>query len=153
MGDIPYFDSQVKQLQSILNAHQDKRVCIVGTTCTGKSYLVEHLHGAQDMDDLIFPLLSKEEKDYVCQKPWTPEIGDYMERLARERERIFPGKPVFGTVVFESDFLIHLRITDYLLQQRVAARGKNYADAIHMRDWIEACVKKPGIQRIEFLVG
>lgn len=41
----------------------------------------------QDMDELIFPLLSEEEKDYVCTTPWTEEIGKKMDELVHKKLR------------------------------------------------------------------
>ena len=54
-----------------------------------------------DMDELIFPLLSEEEKKYVCTTPWTEEIGQKMDELVRERVKIKKGYPVFGTVLLD----------------------------------------------------
>lgn len=68
----------IEALQRILNENNDNRVIVVGTTCTGKSTLLKNIKDAQDMDDIIFPLLTKEEKDYVCQPTWTEEIGKTM---------------------------------------------------------------------------
>ena len=151
--ELPYFQAQVATLQNLLDATCDRRVCVVGTTCIGKSTLVKSLRGVSDLDELLFPLLTREEQNYVCQKPWTPEIGHMMMHLAKERVALEPGNPVFGTVVLASDYLIHLRITDYLLQQRVVARGKNYEDVKNMQAQIDTEVKQLKIPKIEFLVG
>jgi len=128
-------ESQITQkLEQILSQHKHERVCVVGTTCTGKSYLIKHIPNSQDMDELIFPQLSPEEKKYVMTKPWTPDIGNTMIRLVRERVKIEPGKPVFGTVVIkESDYIVYLKISDSLLKERVAKRGKQYEDAKNMQ--------------------
>ena len=40
------------------------------------------------MDELIFPKLSKEERDYVCRTPWNDQIGETMNSLVRERIKI-----------------------------------------------------------------
>ncbi len=155
MNDINYFDRQVIVLQGILDiyAQQQQRVCAVGTTCIGKSYLLEHLRGVSDMDKLLFPLLSEQEQAYVCQKPWTKEIGENMTRLAKERIQIRPGNAVFGTVVLNCDRLIHLRISDTLLTQRTQARNVSLDDAKNMAKQIEYEVRQSKIQYIEFLLG
>ena len=57
------------KLQALFDEHCDKRISVVGTFCTGKTALVRNLPGAQDMDDLLLPKLSKEETECVC----TPE--------------------------------------------------------------------------------
>ncbi|MDD3223666.1 MAG: hypothetical protein PHX70_02990 [Clostridium sp.] len=52
-------------LSDIFNKNINKRICVVGTTCCGKSYLINKLNNCRDMDDEIFPLLSNEEKKYA----------------------------------------------------------------------------------------
>lgn len=37
------------------------------------------------MNKVIFPLLTKEESDYVCQTPWTKEIGKKMTYFVRTK--------------------------------------------------------------------
>ncbi|MDO8599425.1 MAG: hypothetical protein Q7S02_04915, partial [bacterium] len=88
-------------------------------------------------DELVFPLLTKEESEYVGQTPWTPEIGQTMTRLVRERVRVEPGKPVFGTVVLDSDLVVYLHINDDLLHERTQARGVDFVDAKRMQEQIK----------------
>ena len=45
--------------------NKDKRILVLGTTCTGKTTLIKSLGVGLDMDKVIFPLLTKEESDYV----------------------------------------------------------------------------------------
>lgn len=106
-----------EKLQALLDANKDKRVVVVGTTCTGKSTFLKTIKGAHDMDELIFPQLSKEEADYVNQSPWTEEIGRTMDRLAKERVNVEKGQPVFGTIVFDNDLIVNLTISDESLRQ------------------------------------
>lgn len=143
----------VVKLDDILKEHANERVCVVGTTCTGKSYLLKHISYALDMDELIFPLLSKEESSYVMQKPWTPEIGKTMIRLVREKIKIKPGKPVFGTVVIPSDFIVYLKISDSLLRERTGKRGKQYSDAKNMQNQLEQEIKSSKIPYVELDLG
>lgn len=105
--------------------------------CNGKRIYLEYAKNGLDMDKIIFPLLSDEEKNYVCQTPWTPEIGETMDRLVKERIRIKPGKPVFGTVIIDCDLIIYLDISDELLQERTKSRNVDYKDAKNMKDSIE----------------
>ncbi len=136
-----------RKLEKILEKHRHERVCVVGTTCTGKSYLVKHIHYALDMDELIFPKLTRNEEDYVMRKPWTEEIGKTMTRLVRERVKIEPGKPVFGTVVIPSDYIIYLKISDSLLEERTKRRNKKYSDAKNMQTQLE---KEINLSRIPY---
>ncbi len=146
-------ERQAAELQAVLDQYKDERVVVLGGTCTGKSTLIEHLDGAKDMDKLVFPLLTKDETDYVCQTPWTPEIGETMTRLTKERVKVQPGEPVFGTVVLDADRIVHLRISDNLLRERTALRGVSLTDAMNMQQHIEAEIAGSGLPVVEFEVG
>lgn len=146
-------DPVIDGLKKLLSDHIDKRVVVVGTTCTGKSTLISQIPGARDQDAEVFPLLTKEEAEYVCQEPWTQEIGETMVRLVRERVRTEAGRPVFGTVVLESDLLIVLKISDNLLATRTAQRKVNLQDAKNMQAQILTEVKSSGIPWMEYSVG
>ena len=143
----------INNLKYIIDANRDKRVVVVGTTCTGKSTLLTKIPGSIDMDESVFPKLSKQEREYVCQTPWTEEIGITMNKLTKERVNVEAGKPVFGTIVLDSDLIIYLKISEYILQQRCAARKVNYEDAKNMGAIIEREVKNSGIRHIDFWVG
>ncbi|MEK9183491.1 MAG: hypothetical protein AAB890_00250 [Patescibacteria group bacterium] len=143
----------ISELTKILEANRDKRIVVVGTTCTGKSTLIQEIKDAHDMDELVFPLLSKEEDDYVCQKPWTSEIGQTMIRLVKEKVKVEPGKPVFGTVVLDSDLIIYLHISDELLEERTNLRNHTLEDAKNMQKQIEEEIKKSQIPVIKLSVG
>lgn len=128
----------IDEVKDVLNEHKSERVVVVGTTCTGKSTLLKDIDGALDMDEVLFPQLTEEEKEYVSRKPWTEEIGETMDRLAKEKVKIEPGKPVFGTVVLDADQVVYLHIDDDLLRERVGKRGKDFEDAKNMQKQIEA---------------
>lgn len=142
-------DKLLARLTGVLNANKDKRVIVVGTTCTGKSTMLKSIKGAEDMDTLVFPRLTKEEAADVCRTPWTEEIGSTMIRLTRERVRVEIGKPVFGTVVLDCDLIVYLRINDDLLMERTRLRGKEFGDAKSMQNQIEREIKQSGIDTIE----
>ena len=130
-------EDNVSNLRKILAENRDKRVVVIGTTCTGKSRLVKEIEEAEDMDELVFPKLSKAESDYVCQKPWTPEIGKKMTELTKQKVLVRPGHPVFGTVVLDADLIVYLKISDELLAERVRSRRKSFEDAKHMQEQIK----------------
>ena len=52
-----------------------------------KTTLINESNVGVDMDEEIFPLLTEEENDYVCQTPWTEEIGNKMDELVRIKLR------------------------------------------------------------------
>lgn len=55
----------IPKLQKTLEKYKDKRVVVIGTTCTGKSTFAKQIRNAKDMDEFIFPLLSKDRKSVV----------------------------------------------------------------------------------------
>lgn len=134
--------SYINDLKKVLEQNTDKRVCVVGTSCTGKSTYLKYAKNGLDMDEIIFPLLTEQEKEYVCQTPWTEEIGQTMNRLVRERIKIQPGQPVFGTVIIDCDLVVYLNISDDLLRKRIQSRGVNYSDVKMMKDNIEKELEK-----------
>lgn len=136
------------ELKKIFDENKDKRICVVGTTCTGKTALINKLNIGCDMDELIFPLLSKEERDYVCGDPWTREIGETMDRLVRERVVITPGIPLFGTVLLDADLIVYLHISDDLLKVRCEKRKANFINAKGMQAKIEEEIKTLNIKVI-----
>lgn len=124
-------------LMEIFEENKEKRICVVGTTCTGKSTLIDKLHIGEDMDKLIFPLLTKEESDYVCQSPWTEEIGKKMDYLVKNKLEIKPGIPLFGTVLLDCDLIVYLHIKDSLLLERTNLRNVDFENAKNMQQKIE----------------
>ena len=146
-------DPTLTELKALLLQHSDKRVCVVGTTCTGKSTLLAQIPGARDQDKEVFPKLTEAEKAYVCQTPWTEEIGQTMTQFVREKVLSEIGKPVFGTVVIDCDLIILLKISDELLANRVAQREAQFIDAKNMRTRIETEVRESGFAYTEFDVG
>lgn len=143
----------IVSLQNLLDEYKDQRVVVIGTTCTGKSTFVKQLTGACDMDELLFPLLTKEEIEYVSQTPWITEIGSTMTQLARERVKVEPGKPVFGTVVLDVDHVVYLKISDKLLCERTSHRRASFDDAKNMQSYIERQTAESGLPVIELTVG
>jgi len=143
----------ISELKHILDCNKDKRIVVVGTTCTGKTTFLKSISGCFDMDELVFPKLSKEEVDYVCQTPWTSKIGETMSRLAKERVAVESGKPVFGTIALDCDLIVYLKISDKLLKKRAKLRGVNFSDAKNMQKQIEKEIKESHISVIDFLSG
>lgn len=123
----------IDNLREIFNKNSFKRICVLGTTCTGKSTIFRELNIGLDMDEEIFPLLTKEETDYVCQTLWTHEIGNKMDELVKNRLSIKPGIPLFGTVLFDCDLIIYLHISDELLKERTSLRNVDFVSAKNMK--------------------
>ena len=134
-------DKYIEEIKEIFDNNKEKRILVIGTTCTGKSTLIEKLGVGLDMDKEIFPLLTKEETDYVCQTPWTEEIGEKMDFFVRTKLKITPGSPLFGTVLIDCDLIIYLHINDELLKKRTDLRNVDFSNAKNMQSKIEEEIK------------
>ena len=138
----------MEELKEIFNNNTDKRILVIGTTCTGKTTLIKSLGIGLDMDKVIFPLLTKEETDYVCQTPWKKEIGEKMTYLVKTKLKIKQGEPLFGTVLIDCDLIIYLHINDELLNKRTNLRNVNFTNAKNMQTEIEEEIKNSNIKVI-----
>ena len=137
--------SNVEQLIEIFEENRDKRICVLGTTCTGKTTLIKGTNIGLDMDEEIFPLLTQEETEYVCRTPWTQEIGNRMDELVRTKLSIKQGTPMFGTVLLDCDLIVYLHINDDLLLERTKLRNTDFSNAKNMQLKIEEEIKKSNI--------
>lgn len=137
-----------EKLRRIFSNNSNKRVCVLGTTCTGKSTILKNNNIGKDMDEEIFPLLTKEETEYVCQTPWTKEIGNKMNELVREKLHIVAGTPMFGTVLLDCDLIVYLHIDDKLLFERAKLRNADFDNAKSMQKEIEEEIKNSKIPTI-----
>ena len=137
--------SNLEELINIFNDNKDKRICVIGTTCTGKTTLINNSNIGLDMDKEIFPLLTKEEKEYVCTTPWTEEIGNKMDELVRTKLSIKPGIPMFGTVLLDCDLIVYLHINDELLLERTNNRNVDFDNAKNMQIKIEEEINNSNI--------
>lgn len=140
--------SEIEELVKIFNENNDKRICVLGTTCTGKTTLINNINIGVDMDKEIFPLLSKEETEYVCRTPWTKEIGKKMDELVKTKLSIKPGIPMFGTVLLGCDLIVYLHIDDELLFERTKLRNTDFNNAKNMQQKIEEEIKNSNIPTI-----
>ena len=113
-----------EKLLQIINENKEKRICVLAPTCTGKTTFIKKYNIGKDMDEEIFPLLTKEETNYVCQTPWTEEIGNKMNELVRTKLKIEKGTPLFGTVLLDCDLIIYLKISDEELFKRTQQTKK-----------------------------
>ena len=138
----------INELKQIFDKNRDKRILVIGTTCTGKSTLIRNLGIGVDMDKVIFPLLTKEESDCVCQTPWTKEIGEKMTYLVKTKLKIQQGEPLFGTVLIDCDLIVYLHISDELLKKRADLRNVDYMNAKNMQTEIEEEIKASNIKVI-----
>ena len=140
-----------KRLESILLQYLDKRVLVLGCPCSGKSTLLQHIKEGVDMD-IVFDDMPKKFKKFVLHQEnpfmyidgdkktvkftelaflkdsienmdYLKKTTDYLTRFINLHTKIVPGRPVFGTCVVETDVLVHLNISDVILEQRIQSRG------------------------------
>ena len=140
--------SNIEQLIEIFEENRDKRICVLGTTCTGKTTLIKGTNIGLDMDEEIFPLLTQEETEYVCRTPWTQEIGNKMDELVRTKLSIKQGTPMFGTVLLDCDLIVYLHINDDLLLERTKLRNTDFSNAKNMQQKIEEEIRNSNISTI-----
>ncbi len=140
--------SNIEQLIEIFEENRDKRICVLGATCTGKTTLIKGTNIGLDMDEEIFPLLTEEETEYVCRTPWTQEIGNRMDELVRTKLSIKQGTPMFGTVLLDCDLIVYLHINDDLLLKRTKLRNTDFSNAKNMQQKIEEEIKNSNIPTI-----
>lgn len=153
MNNIHSFESLFEEdLREITEKNSDKRILILGTTCSGKSRVIENNPDYVDMDEVLYPLLTEEEKGYVCSLPWTDAIGKRMNELTRERVRISPGRPLFGTVLLDCDMLLLMVPGHGLLKKRCALRGADFYDSVNMHHSIVRDTAISGAQKTEIKI-
>ena len=126
-------EASIDNLVTLFKENSDKRICVLGTTCTGKTTLINELNIGIDMDKEIFPLLTQQETDYVGSTPWTEEIGEKMDELVRTKLSIKSGTPMFGTVLLDCDLIVYLHISDELLLERTKLRNADFMNAKNMQ--------------------
>ena len=129
--------SILDSLNKIFEENKDKRICVVATSCAGKTTLLNFFEYAKDMDDELYPLLTKEESEYICQERWTEEVGEYVDNLTRTKLHIKPGQPLFGTVVLDADIIVFLHINEDELKIRCQKRETNLENCLNMQNAIE----------------
>lgn len=137
--------SNLEEIRQIFNNNKDKRICVLGTTCTGKSTLIKELNIGIDIDKEIYPKLTREEIEYFDNTPWNEEVGNKFDELVKSRLNIIPGIPMFGTVLLDCDLMIYLHINDELLLERTKSRNVDFVNAKNMQQAIEDEIKNSSI--------
>lgn len=126
-----------KELERIFNKYSDKRICVLGTTCCGKSTLQQSFPDAIDMDNALWPTLTEDEEKYICSKPWTEEIGEFTRKLVRERVVIDAGHPLFSLILLKCDVIVYMNISDEVLARHCEKRNASFKDAKNIKNAIE----------------
>lgn len=127
----------VNSLKAIFEKHEKERICVLATTCCGKTTLLQQIPNCIDLDDELWPQLTKEEADFISQKPWTDEIGDYIDKLVYEKITIRAGHPLFSTIIVDCDVVVYLDISDELLAEHCKKRGNDFIDSKNVKAAVE----------------
>ena len=127
----------INALRAIFDRHKEERVCVLATTCCGKTVLLRQIPGCVDLDDELWPQLSREETDFISRKLWTKEIGDFIDRLVYEKISVRAGHPLFTTIIVDCDVVVYLDISDALLKEHCEKRGCSFADAKNVKEAVE----------------
>jgi len=127
----------VNTLCAIFEKHRNERVFVLGTTCVGKTALLEYFPDGVDMDAIAFQNITAEESEIISRQPWTKEIGDTVDKIVYRNVKVAPGKPVFGTVIVDCDAVVYLDISDERLAEHCKSRSVDFQDAFNMKKAIE----------------
>ena len=137
------------ELQQVLSTHKEKRIAVIGTTCTGKTTILKEIPDGVALSDLA-PALTKEQKAYIMQTPLTWEISETVATLVGKRAVLTAGKPAFGTVIASNtELIVYMKISDELLAKRAKLRNVQFSDAKTMQNWIEEKITESGLPCIE----
>jgi len=127
----------INALKAIFEKHLNDRICVLGTSCCGKSTLQEQIPGTVDMDEALWPQLTKDEEAFICQKPWTGEIGEFTRKIVKERVTTKAGQPIFSLILLDCEVIVYLDISDELPAEHCKKRGSAFQDAKNVKDAIE----------------
>ena len=127
----------INTLKAIFEKHRNERICVLATTCCGKTTLLRQIPDCVDLDDELWPQLTEEEARFISQKPWTKEIGDYIDKLVYEKIKIQSGHPLFSTIIVDCDVVVYLDISDELLAEHCRKRGNDFMDSKNVKEAVE----------------
>ena len=123
-------------LEAIFDKHKHERICVLSTTCTGKTTMIEQRSHWVDVDILLGECMTAEEIAYCSQVPWTEEIGEVYGKIMRERVKVEPGRPLFCSDIIGCEVVVFLDIPDDILAAHCKKRGIDFDYALQMKDEI-----------------
>ena len=137
----------LEELRKIFAENADKRICVVGTPCVGKTTLVKSLPNCLDQDEVAFTLLGEEAgscvHEYVKHNPeeWKNHVIKFIKEYKIER-----GHPIFGTGIFDCDLVVYLEINEETLRERAAKRNADFQWALDTKKlYIDPEIKSSNI--------
>lgn len=142
----------LEELKNILEKNRDKKITVVGTTCTGKSTFLKEIPEGIEISKLA-PPLTDAEKEFYYHAPLTKENNEKMIAMVAKRAFARAGEPVFGTAIANgTELVVHLTIDDALLKKRTEMRGVDFAYAKTMQEFMEEEIQESGLPVIEIMV-
>ena len=135
----------VQRLINIFDKYNNKRILVLGTTCVGKTTLIEnYFPECIDQDKICWALLPIELEEKLSKGFWTEEMikswNEHVENATQIVE-IEPGRPLFGGSIFKSDIIVYLNIDEEILRERTAKRGIAYETASKYNNEIKENLK------------
>jgi hypothetical protein len=127
----------INTLDAIFEKHEHERICVLATTCTGKTTLIAQRPHWVDVDTLLGERMSAEEIAFCSQVPWTEEIGKVYGKIMHERVNVVPGYPLFCSEIIDCEVVVFLDIADELLRLHCQKRGVDFSYALQMKDELE----------------
>jgi len=124
-------------LDAIFEKHKNDRICVLSTTCIGKTTMTRLKPEWIDVDNILGNIMTAEEIAFCSQVPWTEEIGDVYGKIMLERVKVFPGHPLFCSTVIDCEVIVYLDIFDKILLEHTIKRNVNFQYAIQMKEEIE----------------
>ena len=154
-----------KELKKILDDNKDKRVCVCGVSCSGKTTIMKNFPNSLDLDEIawlavppkIQEVLSGQKKFMTYAKmrengvirDWTKEQSKIWETHAYKTANEFkirPGQPVFSAVPLNhTDLIIYLDISPELLYKRAMKRGRDPEKIRKAKIGLEQVIAEKGL--------
>ena len=135
----------LKRLRTIFAENTDKRICVVGVSCTGKSTLLRDLPECLDGDNIVWDTLPEDVyKRLSCSPtPWDEEtLNIWKEWYIKTDFDIKPGQPLFSVWVEDCDLVVYLTLSENEYLKRVAMRGRNLEDMLKQRQELDKVVRE-----------
>jgi len=144
-------EKALDKLRKIFAENSDKRICVVGFSCIGKSTLVRDLPECLDFDDIVWQQMPKKVYDELksIPEPWDETtMTIWKEYVKNTHVNIKLRQPVFSIRVEDCDLLVYLTLDEKEHRNRVAKRKKDFELLANHRAKIEKAVKESNLPTI-----
>jgi dephospho-CoA kinase len=122
----------IQKLKEIFENNKEKRILVLGTTCSGKTTLLKSFPECLDMDALVWELLPNEIQQELSAPSWTDDMSKtWREYVIKAKQiiKIEAGHPLFAATSFGSDIIVYLNIDRNTLRERAMKRNIKYETA------------------------